>query len=188
MSLSEREKMLRGELYDAHVPDLTADRERAQSLCWQLNQCDPNDTGRREAILTDLLGSRGDHCTVMPGFRCDYGWNIHVGDHFYANYDLVVLDVCPVRIGRNCLIAPKVVISAAYHPMDRQTRCEDWLEYGAPVTIGDDVWIGAGVVINPGVTIGDNVVIGAGAVVTKDVASNCVIAGIPARFMRKLED
>ncbi len=187
MSLSEREKMVRGKPYKAFGPELVAERLRAETLCHRYNQSAPDDLGLRQSLLNELLGSMGKNAVIMPTFRCDYGWNIHVGDNFYANYDLIVLDVCEVRIGKNCMIAPRVVISTAGHPLDRRERCEEGLEFGQPITIGDDVWLGAGAIINPGVTIGDNVVIGAGAVVTRDIPSNSVAVGVPAKVSRSLE-
>ena len=140
----------------------------------------------RDGILRELLGTCGANAFVEPAFRCDYGYNIHVGENFYANYDLIILDVCEVRIGKNCMIAPRVSIFTAAHPLDAETRISG-LEFGKPVTIGDNVWIGGHAVINPGVTIGDNAVIAAGAVVTKDMPANAVVGGVPAKVLRLLE-
>ena len=122
----------------------------------------------------------------MPNFRCDYGKNIHVGENFFMNYDCVILDVCEVRIGDNCLIAPQVGIYTACHPMDAAERLSG-KEYGAPVTIGNNCWIGGRAVINPGVTLGDNVVVASGAVVTKSFPSNVLIGGVPAKIIKVLE-
>ncbi len=183
---SEKEKMLAGELYQAFGEELFNERQRAKSLCRALNATTEEQMAERDALLRELLGSCGPNAFVEPSFRCDYGYNIHVGENFYANYDLIILDVCEVRIGRNCMIAPRVSIFTAAHPTDAVTRISG-LEFGKPVMIGDNVWIGGHAVINPGVKIGNNVVIAAGAVVTKDVPDDTVVAGVPARVVRQLE-
>lgn len=180
---SEKEKMLAGELYLAFGEELLAERQRAKALCRRFNSTTEEQMPEREALLRELLGSVGAGPFIEPNFRCDYGYNIHLGDHFYANYDLVILDVGEVRIGHNCLIGPRVSILAASHPLDPATRLSG-REFGRPVTIGDNVWIGAHVVINPGVSIGDNAVVGSGAVVTRDVPAGAVVAGVPARVIR----
>ncbi|RYD33414.1 MAG: sugar O-acetyltransferase, partial [Verrucomicrobiaceae bacterium] len=136
-------------------------------------------------VLDELLGNCPEGTYIESSFKCDYGYNIHLGENFYANYDLIILDVCEVTIGKNCMIGPRVSIYTAGHPLDAETRISG-LEFGKPVVIGDNVWIGGNAVINPGVTIGDNVVIAAGAVVTKDVPDNVVVAGIPAKVIREV--
>ena len=176
---SEKEKMLAGELYLASDADLVVERARARKLFRDYNR-DP-----RPEILRELLGSCPSAIAIEPDFKCDYGYNIHLGENFYANFDLVILDVCEVRIGRNCLIGPKVGIYTATHPLDVEIRRAGW-ESGAPVTLGDDVWLGGHCVINPGVTLGNNVVVASGAVVTESFPDNCVIGGVPARIIRKL--
>jgi maltose O-acetyltransferase len=183
---TEKEKMLAGELYQAFGEELFNERQRAKRLCRRFNATTEEEMPERDAVLRELLGSCGVNAFVEPSFRCDYGYNIHVGDNFYSNYDLIILDVCEVRIGHNCFIAPRVSIFTAAHPLDAPTRIAGW-EFGKPVTIGDNVWIGGHAVINPGVKIGNNVVIAAGAVVTKDVPDNVVVAGVPARVIRELE-
>ncbi|RYZ60817.1 MAG: sugar O-acetyltransferase, partial [Proteobacteria bacterium] len=155
-------------------------------LCRAFNATTEEQMSERDALLRKLLGSCGKNAFVEPSFRCDYGSNVHVGDNFYANFDLIVLDVCEVRIGHDCLIAPRVSIFTATHPTDAETRASG-VEYGKPVRIGNRVWIGGHAVINPGVTIGDNVIVAAGAVVTRDVPSNVVVAGVPAKIVRHLD-
>ncbi|WP_053949277.1 sugar O-acetyltransferase [Halolamina sediminis] len=183
---SEKEKMLRGDLYDADDPELVAERERARELTRAYNQTAADDQETRRALLTDLLGSVGEELAIEPPFRCDYGYNIHVGENFYANFDCVILDVCPVEIGRNCKLAPGVHIYTATHPLDRAERATG-AEYGEPVTVGDDVWIGGQAVVNPGVSIGDGAVVGSGAVVTDDVPAGALVRGNPATVVKELD-
>lgn len=184
---SEKEKMLAGELYLAFGEELFNERQHAKKLCRNFNATTEEQMPERTALLVELFGSCGKNAFIEPSFRCDYGYNIHVGDNFYANYDLIILDVCEVRIGHNCFIAPRVSIFTAGHPLDAETRISG-LEFGKPITIGDNVWIGGHAVINPGVTVGNNVVIAAGAVVTKDVPNNVVVAGVPAKVIRRLDE
>jgi maltose O-acetyltransferase len=164
---TEKEKMLAGELYQAFGEELFGERQRARALCRRFNATTEDEMKERDGVLRELLGSCGTNAFVEPVFRCDYGYNIHVGDNFYANYDLIILDVCEVRIGHNCFIAPRVSIFTAAHPIDAATRGSG-LEFGKPVRIGN------------------NVVIAAGAVVTKDVPDDVVVAGVPARVIREL--
>ena len=177
--VSEKEKMLRGESYDASDLELVAGRTRARGLFREFNR------ERKEELLRELLGTCPQSISIEPDFKCDYGSNIHLGESFYANFDLVILDICEVRIGTGCLIGPSVGIYTATHPLDRAER-RSGLESGAPITIGDDVWIGGHSVINPGVTLGDNVVVASGSVVTKNFPDNCVIGGVPARLIKTL--
>lgn len=137
-------------------------------------------------LLKELFGSTGETIYIEPSFRCNYGYNIHVGENFYANFNCVILDVCEISIGDNCFIAPGVHIYTATHPLNAKERISG-LEYGKPVTIGNNVWIGGGSIINPGVQVGDNVVIGSGSVVTKDVPDNVVIGGNPARIIKEIK-
>ncbi|EMA46521.1 sugar O-acetyltransferase [Halococcus saccharolyticus] len=183
---TEKAKMLNGEPYDASDPELVAERERARELTRQYNVTDETAHERRDELLDELLGSTDKNCHVEPPFRCDYGYNIHVGKNFYANVDCVVLDVCRVEIGCNCLIGPGVHIYTATHPIDATERAEG-LESGESVTIGDDAWIGGRAVIDPGVTVGDGAVVGSGAVVTQDVPENVVVKGNPAAVVKELD-
>ncbi len=183
--MSEKEKMLAGELYLASDPELVTERMKARRLVRLYNATTENESERRTELMGKLFGSVGGEITIEPDFKCDYGYNIHVGENFYANFDLTILDVCEVRIGKNCFIAPRVCILAATHPVEATLRITG-AEYGARVTIGDNVWIGAGAIINPGVTLGDNVVVGSGAVVTKSFGSDVVLAGVPAEAIREV--
>jgi maltose O-acetyltransferase len=183
---SEKDKMLNGELYNAADTELVKERENARRLTRLFNQTLETEVNKRIDILKELFGSTGENLYVEPTFRCDYGYNIHVGENFYANFDCVILDVCEVRIGDNCLIGPGVHIYTATHPLNPYERIAG-LEYGKPVTIGNNVWIGGRAIINPGVHIGNNVVIASGAVVTKDVPDSVVIGGNPAKIIKKLE-
>lgn len=181
---SERERMLAGELYDAFAPELVDARERARVLCASVNTLAPADPRRREA-LQQLLGAGGDGVSITSPFHCDYGTQIEVGEGVFFNFNCVVLDVCTVRIGAYTLFGPAVQIYTPLHPMNAAQRRQK--EYGAPVTIGCDVWVGGGAVILPGVTIGDRAVIGAGSVVTRDVPPDVFAAGNPCRVVRQLD-
>ena len=185
-NLSEKEKMLRGELYNAADPLLVEERHRARLLCHEYNNSHPSHADNRDRLLRELLGSVDGNCVIEPRFQCDYGYNIFLGSNFYANFDLIILDVCEVRIGKNCLIGPRVSIMTATHPVDADERATG-LEFGKGITIGDNVWIGAGAIINPGVSIGNNVTIASGSVVTKDVADSTVVAGAPAKVIKTLK-
>src|SRR5215472_14615326 len=155
---TEKQKMLQGELYLASDKELTEERGRARMLTRLYNQTTERDWDQRYALLWQLFGSLGESICVEPPFRCDYGYNIYVGENFYANFDCVILDICPVTIGKNCLIGPGVHIYTATHSIEVQERIGG-AEYGKPVTIGDNGWIGGRAVINPGIVVGDNVVI-----------------------------
>lgn len=183
--MTEKEKMLAGMLYNAETEELAGEYAAAKKLLNAYNATDENDAEKREKLLGKLFGSVGKECAVKPPFHCDYGSNIYLGDKVFINYDCIILDVCRVTIGNNVLIGPRVCITAATHPLDKDTRISG-LEYGAPVTICDNVWLGAGVTINPGVTIGENSVIGSGSVVTRDVPANSVAVGVPCRVIKKL--
>ncbi|WP_453990245.1 maltose acetyltransferase domain-containing protein [Bacillus nitroreducens] len=182
---TEKEKMIDGQMYNPTDPELVKDRINARRLTRLYNQTIETDDEERTNLLKQLFGSTGKSLYVEPTFRCDYGYNIHVGENFYANFDCVFLDVCEIRIGANCFIAPGVHIYTATHPLDPIERTSG-IEFGKPVTIGDNVWIGGRAVINPGVTIGNNVVIASGAVVTKDVTHNVVVGGNPAKIIKKM--
>lgn len=183
---TEKEKMLAGELYQGWDEALTAERVMAKRLCREFNGLSEELPDERRRVLKTLLGGCPAAIHIESDFRCDYGSNIYLGENFYANFDLTILDVSEVRIGRNCMIAPRVSLFTATHPLDRETRVSG-LEYGKPITIGDDVWIGGHAVINPGVTLGDGVVVAAGAVVTKSFPNNVVLAGVPAKVIKTLE-
>lgn len=177
--------MLAGEPYDPADPELTADRLHARKLLHTLNHAEPGDAERMRNVCRELFGSGGDTVWLEPPFRCDYGTNIYLGEKVYFNFDCVILDVCEVRIGSHVFVAPGVHIYTATHPLNAGLRRTQ--EFGKPVRIGDDVWIGGKAIICPGVTIGDRSVIGAGSVVTKDVPVGVLAAGNPCRVIRELE-
>ena len=183
---SEKEKMLAGELYDSTDPELRAEQERARRLTRLFNDTDETQTDRREELIRELFGAVGDDPHIEPTFKCDYGYNISVGDDFFANFDCVFLDVRPITIGDNALLAPGVHIYTATHPLDAAERIKG-PESAEPVTIGDNAWIGGRAVVNPGVTIGDDVVVASGAVVTNDVPDSVVVGGNPAQVVKELD-
>ncbi|POT58368.1 maltose O-acetyltransferase [Citrobacter amalonaticus] len=180
----EKQKMIAGERYRPADETLRSERLQARQLIHQYNHTAPNEKAERQAILNELLG-KANGAYIEPSFRCDYGYNIYLGNEFYANFDCVMLDVCHIHIGDNCMLAPGVHIYTATHPLDANER-NSGVELGKPVTIGNNVWIGGRAVINPGVTIGDNVVVASGAVVTKSVPANVVVGGNPARILKYL--
>lgn len=184
---TEKEKMLNGELYFANDTELVRDRLNARRITRLFNTSLETDDNIRTKLLKELFGSTGQTLYIEPAFRCDYGYNIHVGENFYANFDCVFLDVCEIKIGDNCMIGPGVHIYTAGHPLNAVERISG-AEFGKPVSIGNNVWIGGRAVINPGVKIGDNVVIASGAVVTKDVPHNVVVGGNPAKIIKMIED
>lgn len=183
--MSEKEKRAKGELFNPYVPELVAEELASQKLLFEYNGSRPDELDRRKDILSRLLGGMGEGVLVMPPFQCDYGYNIHLGDHVFINFNCVILDGAEVRIGSNVMLAPGVLINTPQHPVNPEER-RTALEYVLPVTIGNDVWIGAGAVICPGVTIGDGAVIGAGAVVIKDVPARSVAVGNPAKVIKKI--
>lgn len=156
-------------------------------LLREFNTTDPSDFDTLGKLAAKIVKSPGEAVSIMPPFYCDYGFHIEVGENFFANYNCTILDVAKVTIGKNVLFAPNVAIYTAGHPLHPVSR-NSMYEYGIPVTIGDNVWIGGNVVITPGVTIGDNVVIGVGSVVTKDIPANAVAAGNPCRVIREITD
>ena len=184
-ALGERERMLRGLLYLPTDPGLVQERLRARRLVQAFNATAPDDAQARTRILGELLGHRGERVTIEPPFHCDYGDNIEIGDDTFINFNCIVLDCAAVRIGRRVLIAPGVQILAATHPLDVATR-RSGRELARPVTIGDDVWLGAGAIVNPGITIGAGSVIGSGSVVAADVPPGVVAVGNPCRVLRDL--
>lgn len=183
---TEKGKMIAGELYNPSDKTLVIDREVCRRKTRLYNQTLESELAEREKMIKNLFGSTGQHIYVEPTFRCDYGYNIHVGDYFYANFDCVMLDVCEINIGTNCMLAPGVHIYTATHPLDPIAR-NSGVEFGKPVSIGNNVWIGGRAIINPGVTISDNAVIASGAVVVKDVPANTVVGGNPARVIKCIE-
>lgn len=182
---SQRERMLAGDLYIADDPELAAEMQRAARLTRRFNTGDPSDLQAQAAILRELLGSLGEGAVIRPPLSCDYGYQIHIGQGTFINYGAVFLDVAPVTIGEDVQVGPNVQFLTATHPVDAATRRAKW-ESARPITIADNVWLGGGVIILPGISIGENTVVGAGAVVTKDLPANVVAVGNPARVVRLL--
>ncbi|HEY8606106.1 MAG TPA: sugar O-acetyltransferase [Noviherbaspirillum sp.] len=181
---TEKQKMLAGELYDPNDAQLVAERRRARDLLLQMNATREDQLQERQRLLAELLGSDTD-ALIQPPFYCDYGTNITLGEKVFMNFNCVVLDVAPVHVGSFVLFGPAVQIYTATHPM-RAAERRGGLEGGKPIVIGDDVWIGGGAVVCPGVTIGARSVIGAGSVVTKDIPEDVFAAGNPCRVIRAL--
>lgn len=184
--MTEKEKMIAGELYLASDPELKAARTKARLAMQKLNTSSPEDENKRIEILKDLVPNNGGNLWIEPPFHCDYGFNIITGKNVYFNFNCVVLDVCEVRIGDNCMFGPAVQIYTPLHPMNAEERA-NLIEYAKPITIGNDVWVGGNATILPGVTIGDRCVIGAGSVVTKDVPPDSLAVGNPAKVIRRIE-
>lgn len=182
---SEKEKMLSGDLYTANDSELRKDFFRAKELVRTYNQTTEYQDKQRLEIIQKLFKKSGQGVHLEPPFYTDYGCNTEVGDNFYTNYECIILDIANVKIGNNVLFGPRVGLYTAGHPIDAVVRNEA-LEYGKPITIGDNVWVGGNVVVNPGVTIGNNVVIGSGAIVTKDIPDNVIAVGNPCRVLRKI--
>ncbi len=176
--------MLSGELYIVNE-ELRRDMLNARRITRLFNGTLEEELEVRQKLLKDLFGKTGENVHIEPPFRCDYGCHISVGSNFYANYDCIILDVHKVTIGNNVFLGPRVCIYTAGHPIDASVR-NTMLEFGKPVTIGNDVWIGGNTVINPGITIGNNVVIGSGSVVTKNIPDNVIAAGNPCKVLRAI--
>jgi maltose O-acetyltransferase len=184
--LTEREKMLAGELYDPLDPDLVRARERARDLCQTLNNTRESQQQERRSVLTGLIGSGGETVWMQPPFYCDYGTNIHLGTRVFFNFNCIVLDVCEVKIGDHTLFGPGVQILTPLHPTDAALRRRQ--EFGKPIEIGSDVWVGAGALILAGVRVGSRAVIGAGSVVTRDIPEDVFAAGNPCRVIRGIAE
>ncbi|MBS0382540.1 MAG: sugar O-acetyltransferase [Proteobacteria bacterium] len=182
---TEKDKMLAGELYNPLDPHLSAERRRARLLCQRLNDTRDDQQDERARLIRELIPASGQDTWIEPPFHCDYGSNITLGDEVFFNFNCVILDVAPVRIGSRVLCGPAVQIYAATHPLGAAER-RTGLELGKPVEIGDDVWIGGGAIICPGVRIGAGAVIGAGSVVTKDIPDGVFAAGNPCRVLRRI--
>jgi maltose O-acetyltransferase len=183
---SEKEKMLAGELYDPLDRELAQARERARDLCQDLNATREKDQQNRRRILTELFGKGGESVWMQPPFYCDYGSNILLGERVFFNFNCIVLDVCLVKIGDFTLFGPAVQIYTATHPLNSELRRSQ--EFGKPIEIGADVWVGGGAIICPGVQIGSKTVIGAGSVVTRDIPGGVFAAGNPCRVIREIAD
>lgn len=182
--MSEKEKMLAGMLHDANNDkELIEERVRAKDMCYEYNNLKPSDIESQELLIKKLLGKTKDTFSILAPFWCDYGYNIEIGENFFANHNCIILDGAKVTFGDNVFIGPDCGFYTAGHPLDYERRNKG-LEYAYPITVGNNVWIGAGVRVMPGVTIGDNVVIGAGSVVTKDIPSNKIAYGNPCKVIK----
>ncbi|MDO4320455.1 MAG: sugar O-acetyltransferase [Bacteroidales bacterium] len=186
--MTEKEKCALGLLYDANYDaELIADRRRCKVQCHRYNSLSPDDEAARSSLMRSLLGATGRVFTIEQPFHCDYGYNIEIGENFYTNVNCVILDGAKVRFGDNVFVAPNCGFYTAGHPLDSESRNRG-LEYARPITVEDNVWIGAGVSVLPGVTIGHNSVIGAGSVVNRDIPPHSLAAGNPCRVIRKIDE
>ena len=182
---TERQKMLAGELYDALDPELVQQRDRARDLCQELNATREADRELRRDLLLKIFAKGGDSVSLQPPFFCDYGSNIELGEHVFFNFNCTVLDVCRITIGDFSQFGSGVQILTPLHPLNASLRRKQ--EYGAPVTIGSDVWVGSGAIILPGVTIGSRTVVGAGSVVSRSLPDDVLALGNPCRVVRRIE-
>ena len=185
--MTEKEKMLNGESYNPLNSELINERVKCKLLCQKYNNLDYDEFEERKTLIKQILGKVGNKYFIEQPFICDYGYNIEIGENFYSNHNLTILDCAKVIFGDNVFLGPNCGFYTAEHPLDAETRNQG-LEYAKPIKIGNNVWIGGDVTILSGVTIGNNVVIGAGAVVTKDVPDNCVIAGVPAKVIKLINN
>lgn len=183
----EKEKMLSGKPYKSFGEELLGERQYAKEFVFDFNNSRPAEIGTRNDIIKKLFGKTGKTFFIEPPFRCDYGYNIEIGENFYANYNCIILDCAKVIIGDHVLFAPNVSLYTAGHPIHYTIRNLE-IEYAFPITIGNNVWIGGNVVINPGITIGENTVIGAGSIVTKNIPANVIAFGNPCKVLRQITD
>lgn len=182
---TEKDKMIAGELYRAGDDNLVSGRQNAKRLNRLFNGTTELELDKRQDILNELLIMTDKPAYIEPPFRCDYGYNISLGDNFYANYDNIFLDICPITIGNDVMFGPRVSLYTATHPIDATIR-NSGLELGKPIVIGDNVWLGGNTVVNPGVSIGNNVIVGSGSVITKNLPDNVIAAGNPCRVIREI--
>lgn len=187
INMTEKEKMIAGKAYKAFGEELVNERQHAKEVVFEYNALRPTEIEKRNSMLRGLLGRTGKNFFIEPPFRCDYGYNILLGENFYSNYNFTVLDCNRVTIGDHVLVGPNVSIFTAGHPVHPELRAAEY-EFAHPVRIGNNVWIGGGSIINPGVSIGDNSIIGSGSVVTKDIPANVIAVGNPCKILREITD
>ncbi|MFQ7123645.1 MAG: sugar O-acetyltransferase [Eisenbergiella sp.] len=185
--MNQKERMLKNLPYKAWLDGLSEERLENKKKIYEFNRCEPEEMQRSQELLKQILGKTGENVWIEAPFHCDYGYNIEVGENFFANYNLVILDVGKVKIGKNVQFAPNVAIYTAGHPVHPDSRNSGY-EYGIDITIGDNVWLGGNTVVMPGVHIGNNVVIGGGSVVTKDIPDDVIAVGNPCRVLRKITE
>lgn len=184
--MTEKERMLRGEIYNANYDqELIKERGLVKDLCFEYNNLKPSQIDKRTELIKRIIGNTRENFLIEQPFMCDYGYNIEIGENFYSNHNLVILDANKVTFGNNVFVAPNCGFYTAGHPLDAEARNKG-LEYAKPIMVGNNVWIGGNVVVLPGVTIGDNTVIGAGSVVTKDIPANVVAVGNPCRVIKQI--
>lgn len=185
--MTEKNKMLLGQLYNANDKVLVAERHRARIIFQQINSLSDDQKKERRILIYKLLPNADKGLWIEPPFFCDYGYNIKTGKNVFLNFNCCILDVMEVKIGNNVMLGPNVHVYTATHPIDVKTR-NSWLEFAEPINIGNDVWIGGGAIICPGVTIGNGAVIGAGSVVTKNIPDNVLAAGNPAKTIKEIDN
>jgi len=185
--MNEKQKMLAGEMYQANYDeDLFFERQKAKDLCYEYNNIKPSDLKTREKVMRQILGKIDGEFFIEQPFMCDYGYNIEIGENFYSNHNLIMLDANKIKFGNNVFIAPNCGFYTSGHPLDSKSRNKG-LEYAKPIEIGNNVWIGGNVIVLPGVKIGNNSVIGAGSVVNKDIPANVVAVGNPCKVIKQIE-
>lgn len=184
--MTEKEKALAGMEFMRGDPQLKSQRDRAESLCFRLNSTPPEDAQTRQALLDALISDKKEGCYIKPPFICEYGDYITLGRNFFANYNCKLIDGAQITFGDDVLVGPDCTFVTAVHAVEPRRRLEGWMQF-LPITVGNNVWFGAGVLVCPGVTIGDNCVIGAGSVVVKDIPANSVAVGNPCKVIRKAD-